>query len=381
MKIAIVRSSSVILNLKDYNIQEIGLAAALLKLGVSVDVFMAGASKKLRVETTTFNGSVFRLYILPFIKLPGKQALFPGLRKILIKNSYDLIQVHEDSQITSVLISLWAEKMKVPVVLCQGMYHDYSGINRIIQICYDMICIPILRNKIKATIAKTSMAKNYLTQKGFKNISICPIGFNPENLLNSNWSVENFVPSMFREGVENLVYVGSLEKRRNLFFLIDLFEELLKARENIQLIIAGDGPEKKKVIKRLKKQSLLGKAHYLGKVNQKLVSLLLQKATAFLLCSSYEIYGMVILEAMYYGVPVFSTATAGAMDIISDGVNGFIIEELNIAKWKFKIEQLLNDKNKMAAVKNNAVSTIRNNFVWDKACLPFYNVYYSLISS
>lgn len=68
----------------------------------------------------------------------------------------------------------------------------------------------------------------------------------------------------------------------------------------------------------------------------------------FLLPTEYEIFGMVLLEAMYFGLPVITTYNGGSSTIIENGKNGFICSKLDKAEWKEIVCDLLNDTNKLS---------------------------------
>jgi glycosyltransferase involved in cell wall biosynthesis len=376
MKIAVVRSSSVVLDAAGYNIQEIGLAKGLLKIGVSADIYMAGRERAIRSEVLReCNGSSIRLFLMPFVSLPGKQAIFPGLLRLLDRGMYDVVQVHEDSQITSSIVSCWASRKGIPTVLCQGMYRDYSGVARLAQFLYDSVALPRLRRSVRAGIAKTRAAKEYLASKGFASVYVCPVGLDDEVFEMTNEALcEKDGHHCDRDGSINLTYVGSLEERRNPLFMIDLIDALVRSRKGIRFLVAGDGPQREEFLKRVSEKGLGEHIRYLGRLDQRSVAALLRDTDAFILPSSYEIYGMVTLEAMYFGVPVFSTATAGATDIIENGLNGFIIKDLDVEKWRGIIEAYIDDKDRRR-IGQNASQTVRDKFVWDKACLAFYQVY------
>lgn len=69
-------------------------------------------------------------------------------------------------------------------------------------------------------------------------------------------------------------------------------------------------------------------------------------ASVLLMTSRYEPFGLVILEAMSYGVPVVAfDCPYGPPEIIADGVNGFIIKNRNIKEFAHRVCQLIEDEN------------------------------------
>ncbi len=89
--------------------------------------------------------------------------------------------------------------------------------------------------------------------------------------------------------------------------------------------MAGDGPIYTKVKQRIAQENI-NNVHVIGKILQEYLKSLYETADYFLLASNYEIYGMVVLEALYFGCPVLSTKTAGPTDMIIDGVNGYLLK-------------------------------------------------------
>lgn len=110
LKLAIIRSSPSELNINQYNIQEIGLAKGLVNLGVSVDIF-SFFSNITTVQTIIENDKgIVRLIPIKGIKLFNKISLFPNLFNDDFISQYDIIQVHEDSQLMTALILLRFKK-------------------------------------------------------------------------------------------------------------------------------------------------------------------------------------------------------------------------------------------------------------------------------
>lgn len=89
------------------------------------------------------------------------------------------------------------------------------------------------------------------------------------------------------------------------------------------------------------------------------------KAQLFLLPTNYEIYGMVILEAMYFGLPVITTDNAGALTIIDNGKDGLIIPQLDSHKWIECITDLCSDTQRLHNMKQLAHNKIVENYNWD----------------
>ena len=116
----------------------------------------------------------------------------------------------------------------------------------------------------------------------------------------------------------------------------------------------------------------------LGKQPQEYLPSIYQTSDLFLLASDYEIYGMVILEAMYFGLPVISTLTAGSETLIESYENGVILDNKNEAEWKQVIMAVTNDKSLLSMMKEKSTIKVKNELIWDKACERFIQLYFSV---
>jgi len=382
MKIAIVRPSSAVIAFDSYNCQEIGLAKSLLSYGVSTDIYMAGNVTTVKyTEAAATDHNKVTVIQLPFIRLPGQQSILRGLFRHLKTETYDLIQTHEDSQVLSVLVSLFGKKHTIPVVLCQGMYLNYSGkIKRALQWAFDQSLGRILINNVDLCLAKTNAAKRYLIHKGFRSEPhICSIGvdISPfENAPNIDWKTTLGISA----DVHLLLYVGKVEKRRNVDFLIHLLATLNQSRA-LHMIIVGNGPELQQCKALSIARGVENHITFIERLSQAELASLFAQSFCFLLPSNYEIYGMVILEAMFHGIPVISTNSAGAQDIISDGVDGYIIDGLDPAAWAYRIDKMLEAPDTTKIMGLAATNKIQSRFTWDVAGRCFYEKYMYLLNS
>jgi glycosyltransferase involved in cell wall biosynthesis len=352
MRIAIVRNSYSYLNVNAYNVQEIGLAKALVKKNSDIFIDIFFANNKFKSECVNMHPRI-TMYYLPALKLPANMAILFGLFKRLSKKKYALIQTGGDFQLMSVFISIYAGFFKIPLVLFQGMYNNYTGIaKRLLQKVYDLICLPILRMNTRLTLCKTTAAKEYIAAKGFTNSEVVGIGFDQDGLY----------PATHSKNISRMVlYVGVLEPRRNPGFILQLARAL--RNDNINFVVIGRGPSMKDFLDGIKENQLSNITH-LEFVSQKELYKFYQNADVFILPTNYEIFGVVMLEALYYGVPIISTDNAGARDIIQCDDVGFIIKDLNVILWAEKIISLCCDQERLLILRENCLRSSRK-YTWD----------------
>ena len=112
---------------------------------------------------------------------------------------------------------------------------------------------------------------------------------------------------------------------------------LIKAsnKHKFNLKIVGDGRDKKYL------ESIAGeKVEFLGEVSDKKLSQVYAQAKAFLFSAVDEEFGIALVEAMGYGLPVIAYSSGGVKETVNDNKNGFLYHKLNKDSLIKKTRQL-----------------------------------------
>ena len=112
--------------------------------------------------------------------------------------------------------------------------------------------------------------------------------------------------------------VAALTPIKSQNLLITAFAEVLRSHHELQLIIVGEGPERKRLEKQITKFGIEKNVTLTGFLDRNSVKKYMQSADAFVLSSSYETFGVVLIEAMSCGLPVISTKCSGPESIITN---------------------------------------------------------------
>jgi glycosyltransferase involved in cell wall biosynthesis len=122
------------------------------------------------------------------------------------------------------------------------------------------------------------------------------------------------------------LFVGQLIERKGVEVLLEAFDRV----RNGELWIAGDGPLVKQVEAASRRDPRI---RYFGHRSGDELSDLYQKADIFVLPSLYEVWGIVVNEALMYGLPVIATTEVGAAaDLIEDGQTGMIVDPRDVTQ-------------------------------------------------
>jgi glycosyltransferase involved in cell wall biosynthesis len=332
MKLAIIKTAYNPTDTQSYNVQEIGLAKGLLNYGVSTDFYSIFNDVTEKKTIAVYNDCEINLIPITGKTFFGKITYFPGLTRQIIKNNYDIVQVHEDSQLMTPLILKKCHKQGIKTVLYQGMYVNYSGVNYIYQYFLDLFFKKSIIKNADIIFAKTGLAKKYLENKRYKNISILPVGLDYEK-EQQPCRLDSQIMEFKAQYDKTLLYVGKIEARRNPFFLIDVLSHLTA---NIVLIVVGDGPLYIQIMDYAKQKKISDRVLIINSIPNNEIYEVYTACDVLLLPTNYEIYGMVVMEALLNGIPVIATPEAGPLSILTDETLGVCLP-LEIEKWTNKI--------------------------------------------
>jgi glycosyltransferase involved in cell wall biosynthesis len=98
------------------------------------------------------------------------------------------------------------------------------------------------------------------------------------------------------------------------------------AKAGVSLIVAGDGPERAQLERRVEELALGGHVRLLGPQPRERVLELFRAADASLLSSTWENFPHTVVESLAVGTPVIATRVGGVAEVVEDGVNGLLVE-------------------------------------------------------
>ena len=101
--------------------------------------------------------------------------------------------------------------------------------------------------------------------------------------------------------------------------------EAVAAVPEVTLAVAGDGPDRLALERRVRELGLDGRARFLGSISREGVLRLFRAADASVLSSSWENFPHTVVEALAVGSPVIATAVGGVPEVVRDGENGLLV--------------------------------------------------------
>lgn len=186
-------------------------------------------------------------------------------------------------------------------------------------------------------IAVSKSTKNDLLKKtGVKeaNISVIYEGVNLSDDLPSEVVIHKTLRKFELSRHKYFLYVGTIQPRKNLIRLIEAFSLFLienKAGENdMKLVIAGKpGWDYQDVISLPKQLGIADKVVFTGRVDDSQLKSLYISALALTYPSLFEGFGLPILEAYFFGLPVITSNTSSMPEVAGKGAILVNPEEVN----------------------------------------------------
>lgn len=128
---------------------------------------------------------------------------------------------------------------------------------------------------------------------------------------------------------------------KGLDLLVETIEALSRVMPNLHVVIAGDGPARADLERRIARLGLGERTHFLGWWKE--MPLFFAGIDLLIFPSESEGLPLTILEAMAAGVPIAATAVGGIPDVIEDGVSGLLVSPHDPGKLAQAAHKLLSD--------------------------------------
>jgi glycosyltransferase involved in cell wall biosynthesis len=177
-----------------------------------------------------------------------------------------------------------------------------------------------------------------------------------------------------------LLFVGTLDARKNVGGLLDAYGQLLSRHRTLpRLVIAGGaGADAAQWLKRIQAPPLAGQVDYLGYVTADRRAELFRGARLFLMPSLEEGFGMPALEAMAAGVPVIASNRGSIPEVVGDA--GVLIDPSDAATLAGALESVMTDATLWHSLRQRGLTRARQ-FTWAQTARDVRRAYESAILS
>ncbi len=228
--------------------------------------------------------------------------------------------------------------------------------------------------KLDKFIVHSEYIKNELIKNGFPVKKIVLLNmFIP---LSDKWEAHE----MHECNNNTILYVGSLFRSKGIFELIDVFNLLRDIDWKAKII--GDGYCIDDLKNYLRELNLSERVQFIGKVNRDELGKFYQTASVVVFPSMCpESFGMVGIEAMYFGKPVVAFAAGGVIEWLKNGDTGLLVNFGDINLFAEKLRSILLNKELSKKLGNNAREAAKNYICRDRYVESVINIYSQTINT
>lgn len=359
MKIGLITLSRIETNQnKYYNAQDLGLAKALSGKGNQVliyrltkDVTKIEQEGEIQIKYHKVNGL-------------GKQSL---CKFKFLDAELDRLICFSDNQISFSTLCKWCNQKTVLLMPYVGVLQSNSS-NKLIQLITNaLVNRNIKRYRMMKVYGKTPDVLQQLASKKVEETTLVPVCLN-EDLLKKNYEKYNKIElrQKYGYGKEDniLFFIGRLDVEKEPVEMIEVLANVRKKDGSWKLLMVGKGPLEEEVHRRIQRLYLHEYVKWIPQISNQEVWELYCLCDCFVNLNRHEIYGMSILEALYYRCPVIAMNAPGPAYILKDGEMGDLCEE---------IEKLENEILKMqgSSRKVDTKKYLEEQLSWKTICNQF----------
>lgn len=212
--------------------------------------------------------------------------------------------------------------------------------------------------------SKMDLIKFY--KKDEKKITVAHPGYDSERFKVVSKEKVKKILDKYKVRQNYVIFVGTIQPRKNLIRLIDAFKEI----DNIKLVIVGktsgqgrSGWMFEEILKHPKKLGIEEKVIFTGFVPTEDLVPLINGAEAFILPSLYEGFGIPVLEAMACGVPIIASNNSSLPEVV--GKAGVLINSTSVEDIKGAILKVTQDKTFQEKLSKDGLDQVMK-FSWEK---------------
>jgi phosphatidylinositol alpha-1,6-mannosyltransferase len=140
--------------------------------------------------------------------------------------------------------------------------------------------------------------------------------------------------------------------------------------DDVVYLIAGDGPDRKRIASSIEQYRLSGCVKLLGTISNDELESLYRGADLFIMPNipvpnDMEGFGLVMVEAGMMGLPTIASDLEGIADVITEGVNGHLVDTGGSEGFQLAIMRYYSDSEALETLKKRTKAFTETNFGWD----------------
>jgi glycosyltransferase involved in cell wall biosynthesis len=335
------------------------LVRELRSRGHSVHVFTSGYPGFADVDPNTHR---FRSLRTPWTTdYPLAVPPFYGKLREFRQHTFDVIHTHTPWTVGFVGLR-WAESHEIPIVSTYHTNYDkYSYYVPFVPKRYLRYKIAkhlhFYYNRVGHVITPSEASQRWLQRHSVRTpISIVPTGVTPPKLIDRAEARNDLGIS---PETRTILYVGRIAKEKNVGALLEALALALPHEPRLEFVLVGDGPARAEYVARARDLGIGDHVRFVGAMKRSDVDRYYAAADLFVFASMTETQGLVVAEAMSYGLPALVAQGGGAGEAIEQGVNGYLLRN-EPADFAEAMVRVLKNEHAYIALSAGARATARN---------------------
>ena len=257
--------------------------------------------------------------------------LEPRIKRLLREESFDVIHLHEPlAPVIPLLILHLSQSVNV------GTFHAFHGSSRVYWLSKHMLRRS--HDRLDGRIAVSSPALGFVSKHFPGDYRVIPNGIEFNRFSKPARPLRDF-----QDGKLNILFVGRLEKRKGLRYLLGAYGKLKWKHPNTRLIVVGPGNPEPEAYRFIAERNIEDVV-LVGGVSYEDLPRYYQAADIY--CSpatGKESFGIVLLEAMAAGKPIVATNIEGYASVMSHREEGLLVPPKNEEALEEALDTLLTD--------------------------------------
>jgi glycosyltransferase involved in cell wall biosynthesis len=311
-----------------------------------------------------------------FFKVKGFRTMQQKDQKIALPDAKHLLQFLEDNQITHIhshsplsmgWTALWLQKR-------YGYVHFHTYHTLLVEYRHYMprLFRPSRKltqefskwfcSEVDCVIAPTTEMKKELEGYGLKKeIQVIPTGIDTDLFQTAQMVDLRKLYHLPKDAFISL-FAGRMAKEKNITFLFEVTERLVRSGAPFYLVLVGNGPYYEELVEIVRKKKLNDRIIFAGEMPRTQLAGYYRSADCFSFASTSETQGLVVLEALAAGLPVIAVAQKGVKNVLKNGEGCFLTDTPDAAFFTEQITQLMKKPELRETASAEAVAYIKKNW-------------------
>jgi len=311
--------------------------------------------------------NVFRFPAIPTPWTRGYPLAVPpfvGMLHRFRQHRYDVVHTH--TPFTLGLVGLrWAQSHELPIVSTyHTLYDRYAHYIPYFPRRYVRYKIAkhtnFYYNRVDHVVTPSEASKRWLVRHSVSTpIQVIPTGVPPRLFLDRSEARRQLGMGPDQR---NLLYVGRIAKEKNLEVVLEAAAAVFRACPKARLHLVGDGPHLEDCRLLARSMGIGDRVRFVGFVPRHEVDLYYAAADVFVFASVTETQGLVVQEAMTYGLPAVVVGGGGASAAVENGVNGWVCKN-DSKEMAARVLSLINDESLYTGMSEGALKSVRSSSI------------------